>query len=122
MKTLLDYHYDDCHEESWRLANINSSRKHAPKRKSDEKIFRSVLDKKHQRKTKHVALPDNIKVILRKKADEQSWEKLERLRIEIASELRWLAQVAPDTTTDAMGQAVLNSPDTLQRISETWME
>ena len=120
MRTLLEYHYDECHEESWRLAHLGADTKQAPKRKSDFKVFRSVLDKKHQRKTKQIALPDNIKSILRKPPDEQSWEKLEAVRHAIVSELQWLTRVTDAQMLDAMGLAVLNAKKSLQEISKTW--
>ena len=96
MRTLLEYHYDECHVECWRLAHPSSKRVQVPGRKSGFKVFRSALDAKHQQKTRQVALPSHVKQVLREPADEKDWAKLEAMRQAVLLEFQWLRQTYVD--------------------------
>ena len=87
MRTLLELHYDDVFVQDWRRTHDGRVEK-IPNRKSEYKVFRSVIDQHRRCPNQRISLPPSISNILRSPADENDWVKLERLRCEIEKEIQ----------------------------------
>jgi len=85
MRMLLETHYDQVHLERWQA---NHKEKKAPERKSEYKVFRSVIQGRLAHPNERLTLPASVKNVLRKPDDENDWGKLEALRRIICSELQ----------------------------------
>ena len=84
MRMLLEVHYDQVHLEKWQAKH---KEKKAPERKSEYKVFRSVIQSRLGHLNERISLPANVKNVLCKQEDESDWGKLEALRRIICSEL-----------------------------------
>ena len=84
MRMLLEVHYDQVHLERWQAKH---KEKKAPERKSEYKVFRSVIQGRLGHLNERLSLPARVKNVLCKQEDESDWGKLEALRRIICSEL-----------------------------------
>jgi len=84
MRVLLDIHYDEMHLERWQA---NHKDKKAPERKSNYKVFRSVVQGRLRHQNERLTLPTSVKNVMRRPEDENDWGKLEALRRIVCSEL-----------------------------------
>ena len=78
MRTLLEIHYNDCFYERWQQRSREGSK--PGKRKSEYKLFKSVISSFKRPLCQRMSLPGSIKHILRKTADEEDWDKIEDVR------------------------------------------
>ena len=61
-------------------------RRRLPERKGEHKVFQSVIEGHRRKPNQRMQLPGRLTGILRKPADELSWEKLERTRQAVVAE------------------------------------
>ena len=99
MRTLLEIHYDDVLTTIWQTKAAKEKKGRPAKSNGDYVVFQSVLQARKSKRNQQVALPSEVKEILRAHIDEDKCEKLEALRDVIAREM----QSHGEADLDAMG-------------------
>ena len=82
MRTKLEMHYDDVHLKRWRRKHVE---KRAPGRRGAYKVFASVAEAHRRKLNQDLELPPKVKCILQGPEDENSWRKLEALRLAVCA-------------------------------------
>jgi len=107
MRMLLDNHYDQVHIDKWQAKHKD---KKPPNRKSEYKVFRSVVQGRLRHLNERLVLPDRVKQLLCRPEDETDWGKLEALRRIICSELEGEVRVSfDDLELEDLAMAIENS-------------
>jgi hypothetical protein len=102
MRTLLEMHYDDVYMERYlRRTRDREERKLAKRRKSDYKVFKSVVQSHKRKLCQRIELPQSVKDLLPTPKFEEKWDTLEKLRKEIVL----IAQGRRTSTIDSTEEA-----------------
>ena len=103
MRTLLEIHYDDLHYEKYlKKAQVQNggTRNNRKKRKSEFKVFKSVVMNFKRRLCQRIELPDEVKELLKSPENENNWAVLEELRAVILIFVQGLRRSTLDTAEE----------------------
>ncbi len=115
MRTLLEIHYNDCFYERWQQQGREGSK--PGKRKSEYKLFKSVISSFKRPLCERMSLPASIKHILRKTADEEDWDKIEEVRSAVVCAMQGEMDLLVDDDEEAneLSAAIERAP-----LTEPW--
>ena len=111
MRSLLEMHYDDVHLQRYREKEVQTRR-----RKGSHSVFQAAEVVHRQKLCQRIDLPLPIKELLRRPEDENDWEKVEQVRVEVIA----IVQSREASPMDDFCWKLASDRRVVQAIARSW--